>query len=43
MLVMQEEDYYLLIIYSSTEAGSWHTEKLQRMERIGLADLKNLN
>lgn len=43
MLVMQEEDYYMLIIYSSTEAGSWHIENVQRMKWIGLADLKSLN
>lgn len=43
MPVMQEEDYYMLIIYSSTEVDSRHIENFQRMKRIALADLKSLN
>lgn len=43
MAVMQEEDYYVLIIYSSTEVGSQHIKNCQRMRQMGLADLKSLN
>lgn len=43
MPVMQEQDYYMFIIYSSTEVGSQHIENFQRVKWIGLADLKSLN